>query len=103
MCLLKGGDIIAAEKDGKMAIVHALRSTTSSNATTNTTAMPGASNETGFRPSGTLPVVMGTGPDGISEIAREMLRVPDGVDREERVMMVNANTNGPPRDQNGFF
>lgn len=37
--------------------------------TSNMTAMPGKSNQTGYRPAGRLPAVFGTGQDGIRDIA----------------------------------
>ena len=37
--------------------------------TSNMNAMPGKSNQTGYRPEGNLPTIFGTGPDGIRDIA----------------------------------
>jgi hypothetical protein len=67
--------------------------------TINSTAMPGASNETGFRPTGSLPIVMGTGPDGISEIARTMLRAPETRQADQIINDVGGNIARPPADR----
>ena len=40
--------------------------------TSNMNAMPGKSNQTGYRPTGTLPTVFGTGPNGILDIANTL-------------------------------
>jgi hypothetical protein len=68
---LISGPQLARVRDPTTPYIQGYIADKMSRPTMNTTALPGRSNETGFRPSGTLPVVMGTGPDGIGKIARE--------------------------------
>lgn len=62
----------------------------------NLTALPGRSNETGYQPQGRLPVVFGTGTDGVFDMARTLVT---GGGNVGMLAQGNDNTSGLTRNE----
>ena len=67
----------------------------------NMNALPGASNTTGYQPTGKLPAVFGTGIDGVEEMSRALIRPDTRNLQQNRVDHVNQVTLGTWEAHNG--